>query len=213
MASKCLSAVMLCAVMIAASAATASAALPEFSKSAGLKGEFGPVLIETNNNVTIKCETSLFSGEVSGGSKTVVGLKETYKRCKAGTAECTSSGAVEGEIVTEALSGELGYLNASKKEVGLRSESSKGKESAFAAFTCEKIEIVVKGAVIGAFGPVNTETTKFELGREGAKGVQAIKKFEGGLEEVLSVKVIVTAKCDLSSSGKVNSSAAIAVLA
>jgi hypothetical protein len=213
---RCWLTVMLCSTVVmvvvvaAAQAASASAALPEFSKTGlSVSVESASASLETTSGLKIKCGTSTGSGEVTG-AKAIGGYKQSYMSCALeGGSKCSSSGAATGEVRTEPLSGEIGYIKA-PGSVGLRFESSKGKGFVLAEPSCGGIKIPIKGAVIGIIGPVNIETTKFELIQKGTEGVQAIKKFEGLEEEVLTVG---TVHCDLNSNSRVVMSAALSIVA
>jgi hypothetical protein len=64
--------------------------------------------------------------------------------------------------------------------------------------------------VIGVIGPVNSETTKFELIQSGSEGIQSIKKFEGLEEEVLKVEAT---RCDLNSNSAIAASSSLSITA
>jgi len=176
---------------LAVSAASASAALPEFSV---LKNTFtvtsGAGTLETSGAAKVKvtCTSDTAAGEVTA-AKTVSKGSVLFKGCESAASKCTTSGLSEGEVKTVELLGTLGYISASKKEVGLRLEPASGKANNFAEFTCGTKKITVKNAVIGAITPVNTSTKSYTYTLEQTKGVQAIKAFEGGVEEVLLTTV------------------------
>ncbi len=199
-------------LMALVEAAPANAGLPEFSRTGvALTGEAASVSLETAGSLTVKCKTSVLHAEING-AKTLGGYTETYKSCLSGTTSCLSSGAIEGEVKTRSLTGELGYLSATKHEVGIRSESSEGKSAPAAEFSCGSLKVAVKGAVIGSILPVNSEVTHLELARKGEKGAQSIKKFEGGLEEVLQGVVFGESfACSLSSVYGVGASRAVSI--
>jgi hypothetical protein len=110
--------------------------------------------------------------------------------------------AKEGEIETNLLTGKLGYLDKSSKEVGVDIKPQSGKE--FAKFNCANVISIVVGeatskegpayppkgggdGVIGVVSPVNEMVTGFNeaftTDEETAENTPS--KFEGGSPQVL----------------------------
>jgi hypothetical protein len=177
----------LCLVAIFATgvvAATASAATVEEKTG---KGE-GTTTNEKGEPIKIKWEKD----EIKGTSN-ATGLKSsgnTLFSTSLGGVKCKSPGAKEGEVKTAPLTATLGFINKAKNEVGLEVKPSEGE--VFAKFTCGEVTVEIKGAVIGSIGPVNKLvelgshfTTEFAQ----KEGKQAIKKFEGGAEVGLSIRL------------------------
>jgi len=170
--------------MSAVVAASASAALPEFSGPfpKPFKSKSGAVLIETASRVKARCKAGTNVGEVTGPKTDVVTLRLTG--CEADGFKCSTKGATEGEIVSSPLSSTLGYINKAKKEVGIALESATG---AAAEFTCGPASVVVTGSVIGKITPINKKVKAgkpFILKFTQAKGKQKPTKLEGGPVDV-----------------------------
>lgn len=105
--------------------------------------------------------------------------------------KCHSTGAKEGEVKTNGLTETFGFINKTKLEVGLEIKPTVAGE-AIANYTCGETTIETKGAVIGSITPVNTLITPEEHFTQEftqKEGTQSIKKFEGGPEVGLEVKI------------------------
>jgi hypothetical protein len=159
--------------------ATASAALPEFLPAEGTftsTSGAGTLAIEEGNTIT--CESDTNTGSITG-AKTVK-LTVEFKGCKIfGFIGASSAGDASGVILVEAT-GELCYLSKAAKTVGLTLTLTKNVVISAAGQKSE-----VKGKFIGEVKPVNTATTKGELILKEEKGLQSIKKCEGGAETEL----------------------------
>jgi hypothetical protein len=131
----------------------------------------------------VECEAENSSGEASGKSS-ILHVHVTFTGCiYLGFAPCSSAGGKPGEIATEELKGALGYINKSKKEVGVVLEPVK-KHGLFAKFVCGSVAELVVGVgnkkegayyedspgvenhggndqVISPIVPVNTTTTEW----------------------------------------------------
>jgi hypothetical protein len=173
----------------AVGASAASAALPEFSPSSGvtLTGTSGAGLLETVTGTKVTCTASTNGGEITG-AKTVSKVKVKFTGCESTGAKCNTSGAASGELVTEELKATLGYLNASKKEVGLDFVPVGTK---FIEFSCGTALVGVKvtGSVICKVTPVNMPTKTSTVTCKQAKGIQEFTKFEGGETDVLKTQI------------------------
>lgn len=141
----------------------------------------GAGTLETKGGEKISCTSDSDTGEITG-PKSVSNVSVTFKGCSTTVFKfaCTSSGQASGVIKTNLLKGEIGYLNKSKKEVGLELEPETSG-GFFAEFECAGIvSIKVRGHVIGKITPVNTMTDEYDLVFEQASGVQKYTEFEGG---------------------------------
>ena len=200
----------------AVASATASAAEPEFGRCKNEAGTFkdsnctvgggtafkwvplaegekvkftstsGEGFLETANGEKVTCTADTNVGETNGPKKDVVTV--TFTGCTSSGFKCNSAGAAAGEIKTNKLLSEIGYINKAAKEVGLR---LKPEGELFVEFECVGgiVKVKTKGAVIGKYTPVNEMNEKFVLNLKcvaGKKGVQEIEKFEGGLKETLA---------------------------
>ena len=161
-------------LMSAVAVATASATKPEFRFSGAAKGfsskSGAGVLVQKasatseENGSKVECTSDTDNGEIEGASGTdkVTNVLVLFSGCKATVLAkeytCTTSGQLPGVIKTNQLEGQLGYINESKKEVGLVLKPKPPAEL-FAEFECtrnaEKLTIKVRGEIIGKITPVN----------------------------------------------------------
>jgi hypothetical protein len=173
----------------AVGASAASAALPEFTPSTGVKltGTAGAGLLETVTGTKVTCTASTNSGEITG-VKTVSKVKVKFTGCESTGAKCNTTGAAVGELVTEELKATLGYLNAAKKEVGLDFVPVGTK---FIEFSCGTALVGVKvtGSVICRVTPVNVKSATATVTCKQSKGIQEFTKFEGGETAVLKTQI------------------------
>ncbi len=84
--------------------------------------------------ISVECESEVNHGEASG-SKGVANISVIFRGCKLLGAVPCSNTEVEGEIQTNTLKGELGYINKTTKDVGVLLEPT-AKHGRFAQFTC-----------------------------------------------------------------------------
>ncbi len=133
----------------------------------------------TDEIPAVECEAENSSGVAEGKNK-IGNVHVAFTGCVyLGFAPCSSAGASEGEVKTEPLKGFLGYINKSKKEVGVVLEPAK-KHGLFASFTCGGAASIVVGVgnskdgawyepeskggydqVISPITPVNTMTSEY----------------------------------------------------
>jgi hypothetical protein len=158
------------------------------AKGKGFKGKGGKATLHTpavGGEVT--CKSFGDSGNITTPTTEGKVISE-FKTCESLGKKCSSPGAKAGLIKTNPLKGVLGYINKSKKEVGVALSAETG--SVLAEFNCEGLEIVTTGSVIGTIAPVDvftkTETNVFAVNGE---GFQAIKNFEGGANQELVSKI------------------------
>lgn len=156
----------------------------------------GKGTLETKGGAKVTCTSDTDKGELTG-AKEAKKVVVTFKGCETLGLKC-QTGVVEGEIVTKELKGTLGYINKTKKEVGL-SLTPAVAGGPFVEFKCgpkEEIKVVVKegegkggNSVIGAITPVNVLSKTFTLKFTQVKGVQAPEMFEGGVRDVLESSI------------------------
>jgi hypothetical protein len=196
-AMKCLKLTGLCLVVVlvlgAASAASASAASgPVFSKviveplKEGEKVPFtsttGKTTLETVGKEKIVCLSSIDKGELTGPTSLVLAV--AFKGCEHSATKCTSAGAAEGEIVTNAFEGKLGNLKSeSTPGVALFQEKTKPAD---AEFTCGTTKIKLFGGVVGPITPAGTAVTKLKLSYKETAGIQLFENIFGGPLDNLS---------------------------
>jgi hypothetical protein len=135
----------------------------------------------------ITCTSSSDEGYFTG-PKTAGKIKVTFKGCEVDGEKCHSASAAAGEIKTNTLDGEIGYINEAKKEVGadLKPESSPNE----AEFACGvlPLNVLVKGSVIGVAEPINKFSKEATLTFERLGTTQLPTKLEGGLPDTLVVE-------------------------
>jgi len=74
--------------------------------------------LATAGGTTVVCKTEESGGEYNS-TKTVTGVVVRFTSCEAAGFKCATSGAKEGEIVTNLLEGKVGYENKAKKKLAL----------------------------------------------------------------------------------------------
>jgi hypothetical protein len=157
-------------------------------KGAAYKGKGGKATLHTpavEGEVT--CKSFADVGK-HGSPTTEEKVVSTFKTCESLKKKCLSPGQKAGTIVTKPLSGVLGYINKSKKEVGVALKAETG--SVLAEFTCEGLEIETTGSVIGTVSPVDVFTkTENQVFQVNGSGFQAVKNFEGGPNQELLSKI------------------------
>jgi len=120
---------------------------------------------------TVSCKSGKSVGEITGPKTSTVTVE--FKTCTSEGKKCTSTGQKTGTIKTALLSATLGYIEPGV--VGSDIEAvSKG---ASASFSCEGLEIVTVGSVIG----VNTGNVN-KFSKEGTQTFNVNAK--GGQEVV-----------------------------
>lgn len=175
----------------AAVAASASAALPEFTgpfpKTFTSKSKAS--VLETVGKTKVKCTADTNAGEITGPKSDLVTVR--FTGCVALKFQCGTPGAAPGEIVTGVLTSMLGYINIEKKEVGIDLSNPAG--ALITEFFCGgNLRVVVRGSVIGRVTPVNKivkPPQHFTLKLGQAKGKQKITKFQGEPVDVLESSV------------------------
>ncbi len=135
----------------------------------------------------VRCTSSADAGKFTG-PKTGY-LTATFKSCATLGHKCNSVGAATGEIKTEELEGEVGYISGgggSSPRVGVDLKPKTG--SVMALFTCnpEELHLRVTGSVIGEVEPTyNRFTKEATVKLLSSSGHQAIEKMEGGVKDTL----------------------------
>jgi hypothetical protein len=94
----------------------------------------------------VECSSETGHGE-SVGLKGIANVGVTFEGCKAlGALPCNTEGKAPEEIVTTALKGELGYINAGTHSVGALLEPAASK-GLFAKFECPSISLGIEVGV------------------------------------------------------------------
>jgi opacity protein-like surface antigen len=148
------------------------------------KGKGKGANLEVKQLGGIACTSSTDTGEFNG-PKSAANVAVTFKGCELAHHTCQNT-ATAGEIKTNALKGEIGYIEggAAKHEVGVALTSQTGIY--LGEFKCGELEIRVHGTVIGLVTSTkNAFTKEATLLFQQSGGEQRIKKLEGGPTDVL----------------------------
>lgn len=188
--------------------APASGALPELVNSSGKELVKKHISVTTNGATfngsnPLLCKTASLVGEVSG-LKRIVKAKMSFGGCKVQFL-CTPNET--GNFSTAELEGEIGYISAAEKKVGLdlwptsRTAAEREKHqflATVAEFQCAASFSRIRGSIVGQLAPVNkaVKTTEhFELGYRSSGSKQELSKLEGvegGAKDVLQLSLSST---------------------
>lgn len=173
--------------------APASAALPEFQRAgvgvgAGItfKGTGEAPIEIAKADTNIKCTAEANENGATTGPTVVAKVVLKFTGCEKEVAEkCKTPGSAAGTIVTNNLTGKLGYLEKAGKKVGLLYAPEKA--GPITQYKCEA-EILTKnlnGSVIGEVKEVNKEQEPWEaiFKKVGAPLVQEWTSFEKEVEK------------------------------
>ena len=142
------------------------------------------LVFKTTGGKAIICTTESGAGELTGARNVTLGALK-FTGCRLRTASCESAGAIEGEVQTSPLSGELG-----RPPVGLELSPAIGET--VAEFSCAGVSVTITGSVILQMPTFQMSTTAVWKGLQ-TKGIQRPTHFEAGPEAVLHVKIGATA--------------------
>ncbi len=152
------------------------------AKKTGFTVAGGTATLETVGKEKIACKVGDGNGQYSS-PKMVESTVIKFTECTHLGAKCTSAGASEGEIVTSALEGELGWISKASKTVGLAFSPEAG---AFAEAECGSTKVEISGSVI-ANARTNEMLEEGVLTFEQKTGKQKPTKLEGGVKDVLEM--------------------------
>jgi hypothetical protein len=117
--------------------------------------------------ITVECSKENNTGETEGKAG-VANVAVVFKGCVvAGYLPCESEGAEEGEVVTNALKGKLGYISKSAGEVGVLLEPV-AHHGSFAEFNCSGIIFTDVGVGNDKVGTEYVQGTNYPTGCYGA---------------------------------------------
>ncbi|MGO9490061.1 MAG: hypothetical protein ACLQBB_13675 [Solirubrobacteraceae bacterium] len=153
-------------------------------KIKAFKGKGKGANLEVKELGGISCTSSSDTGEFTG-PKSASKVLVTFKGCELAHHQCENT-ATLGEIKTNALKGEIGYIEGgrAKHEVGVALSAETGLYEA--EFKCGELELRVSGAVIGLVTSTqNAFTNEATLLFQQSAGEQRLKKLEGGPTDVL----------------------------
>jgi hypothetical protein len=153
-------------------------------KGRPIKGKNGPT---TFHIPALSFEMSCKTGKQLGALATPTEESEfvvTFSSCVVAGKKCTTPGQAFGTIQTNNLKGTLGYISKVPLKVGVSYTAGVG--SVIAEFSCEGLELVMSGALIGEqTGDINTFSPSFNNAfMVDGSDKQAVSKFEGGPHEV-----------------------------
>jgi hypothetical protein len=148
----------------------------------------GAVKLETVGKAKVTCSAESGAGEYSG-AKTVSGVVMRFTGCESAGAKCSSSGANEGEVITNPVEGTLGITSEGIKEgvefrkIGL-DLFPVGNAGTLMAFSCGATPWTLRGSVIV---PVAADKMALSsaLTYKAAKGMQLVTQFEGEPQDIL----------------------------
>ena len=144
--------------------------------------EGGGEVFLSPTGVNIECTGETNTGETVG--KAGVGnVHVTFTGCVAfGSFPCEDEGAPEGEVVVNTLKGKLGYLNKSKKEVGVVLEPV-AKHGSFAHFECSE-ELIKTTVGVGNSKEGSFYVTSGCYGE--CPGTTTKEEAHGGYDQIIS---------------------------
>lgn len=195
---RCLAVVAVLAVMPVAGAA-AVPAKPRFEFPAVKKhvtSEGGAAMLETVAGTKVTCKAVTNSGTIpTDGANAVREATVTFTGCEADGFKCKTAGAAAGEVQTNLLKGQLGYLGAVESgKVGVDLVPEAGELLAEISCAGGFAKAKLRGDLIGEIAPLNVATKEFSLTFKQATGKQEWasifleEAFESGkYEEVDSV--------------------------
>jgi hypothetical protein len=153
-----------------------------------------PGTLEVPHVSTVECAHTYDEGEFTG-PKTAGNIKARFTGCKASSEAC-QSGSTTGEIITNVLKGEIGYIKGDKAthKVGVDIKAQSGE--VLAELTCGLppapiLRLRVTGSLIGEVAPVNAWSKEATINFEQVGGKQKIQELEGMTEP----DVLLTAYC------------------
>ena len=150
----------------------------------------GSVTLEAVKGSRVTCKTETGTGEYTG-LKTVGGMVLTLTGCELLGEQCSSAGALTGEIVTQSLEGVLGIdklgATSSQDLIGLDLFPI-GRTGAVMEFSCGVTPATVQGSVIA---PIKADTMLLTsaLKYSAAKGKQNPESFAGEPKDILEASL------------------------
>jgi hypothetical protein len=165
----------------AVGASVAAAVKPEFVVSGSFPDAFTTTskaaVVETIGGLRGTCKADTGSGEVTGPKSLLV--KFTWTGCKQARSNCQNTNTA-GVIVTETLSGTLGYVSTKPKVVGIDLTPPTGGPGV--SFTCGEDETVeIFGSLIGKI-PFAKQPIELKFAQK--EGHQHITHLLGGPTDV-----------------------------
>ncbi len=153
---------------------------PGIGKGKEFKGKGGDANLEIEGIGGVRCSKSADTGFFNT-PKTADKVHVTFTGCTFETHPCTNTGKA-GEVKTNALKGEVGYLEGKGTEHPLVGDLLTAESGTYEAeFSCLPLYFRVSGKVIGEVDPtdVNKFTKEATLTFKESSGIQHWKCFEG----------------------------------
>jgi hypothetical protein len=179
--------------------AAAAPAKPRFEFAAVKKhvtSEGGASILETVSGTKVMCKNVSDKGTIpANGANAVHEATVTFTGCEADGFKCETVGGPTGEIQTNLLKGQLGYLGAVESgKVGVDLVAETGELLAEIECAAGFVKVKLRGGIIGEIAPINVASKEFSLTFAQASGKQEWSKifleepFESGkYKEVSSV--------------------------
>ncbi|HUA74256.1 MAG TPA: hypothetical protein VL988_05795 [Solirubrobacteraceae bacterium] len=144
--------------------------VPGPGPSPGITIAFGPVTLSTVTGLTVTCTEGTGAGELLAGTSKEASLTATFVGCSGLGLPCSTPGEASGEVSTNALVAEAGWLEQAARKTALELRPA-GGDGVFARFRCLVIEAEARGAVLTQIDNdkiTSTETLRLKM----SKGVQ-----------------------------------------
>jgi hypothetical protein len=135
----------------------------------GLAMTFGPITLSTVTGLTVTCKEGAGTGELLVGTNKEASLTAAFVGCSAIGIPCSTPGKASGEISTNSLVAEAGWLEQAGGKTAL--ELRPVGEGSFTQFICLVIAAEARGGVLAQIdnGKItSTETLRLKM----SKGVQ-----------------------------------------
>jgi hypothetical protein len=167
----------------------------EWLEGPGAKAKFtssgGALTLEGLGGAKVLCKKSTGTGQYTGAKSLTATLALTGCTLASSKASCHSSGAGSGEIVTSALSGQLGFIKdqsgpADELLVSVGVDLSHGPSLISAECAGLSEAVTVTGSVIGALGKLSTMSATNTLTATQSAGKQSPEAFEEQPKDTLS---------------------------
>lgn len=125
----------------------------------GLAVTFGPVtLLSTVGGLTVSCTGGTGTGRLLAGTNKEASLTATFVGCNGLGIPCSTPGEGIGEVSTDPLVAEVGWLEKARHKTAL--ELRPAGEGFFTRFTCAVIEAQATGAVLVPIKNGRTSSTE-----------------------------------------------------
>jgi hypothetical protein len=167
--------------------------LPGPGEKKKFTGHLGAIALETTAKAKITCSSGSAPGEYTGSKTLTTTLTLTGCERTSDHEPCQSIAGASGQIVTNALEGEYGFITAGKKtSVGLDLKH----EPSLATFECTtaalpgKELISLEGSVIGQIKKIDSMVSGFTVTYKQSAGKQVPEQFEGATPDILMTSIV-----------------------